>query len=108
MAMVTSRQLRNSDNRNNKDVIAFFFIDPLLLELRERYPENKPICLNYATVRQDIFGLYDEVTNLRNKVSRLENPIRKLKIGRWSISVRKDVEVHDQKRFNQVFGKRTV
>lgn len=26
-------------------------------EIRDRYPEQKPVCLNYATCRQDIFAL---------------------------------------------------
>lgn len=74
----------------------FFFFDPLPWELRERYPENKPICLNYATVRKDIFNLHDEVLRLRAKLHRLQDSGCKLKIGKWIIFIRKDVEEHDE------------
>jgi len=31
----------------------------------QRYPEQKPICLNYATVREDMLALIEEVDALR-------------------------------------------
>ena len=30
-----------------------------------RYPEQKPVCLNYATVREDMLTLIEEVDALR-------------------------------------------
>ena len=34
---------------------------PIIYEaIMARYPEQKPICLNYATVREDIIALIEE------------------------------------------------
>lgn len=35
----------------------------------ERYPEQKPVCLNYATVREDMLALIEEIEALRSLVT---------------------------------------
>lgn len=36
-------------------------------EIKNRYPEQKPVCLNYAHCRQDIFSLLAMVRELREQ-----------------------------------------
>lgn len=36
-------------------------------EIKGRYPEQKPVCLNYAHCRQDIFSLLAMVKELREQ-----------------------------------------
>lgn len=34
----------------------------------ERYPEKKPVCLNYATVREDMLALIEENESLNTQL----------------------------------------
>jgi len=82
----------------NEDVITLFTGDlPKLWDIESRYPVEKPVCLNYKTVRDDIFDLSVMVRELRAKILRLEKPNYQCKIGRWNFSIRK-ADVYDKTR----------
>lgn len=72
-----------------QEAIVFFFWNPIAA-LKNKYPEQKPVCHNYSEARADIFELCDMVENAQRKINRLKEYRWKWKIGKWTIVIRKD------------------
>jgi len=76
-------------------------------DILSRYPQEKPVCLNYKTVREDILALISENRELKRQASENGILITDVRIRRTyqetrlkalaSVTVNNDLAVHDIK-----------